>query len=1303
MARSEDHPSAERKGEYRPIEGQVAHDSAVDCDGNEKDAAAKAEAAVFEELPVARVTGVTRADVTDVQLVYTIEMRYRQFSWRLEKRAGQVLALHFRLKRRALTVELRTRQEQFKLYWDRQQENLKSYLDRLLPEHSFRGHSFRFSGGVAEGGEEGLEDPFREGGEPEAGQSTPRKVDVSVPVEAAFSVMKPTLGRSGSAAEDAMRVMQDYVNHFLENLELVNTREVCRFLEVSRLSFAREYGPKLHEGWLSVRHLADLDTEADDDEEGDKEQDLPPRKKTRPGWFRRLFSCFCGSTCCRGNWQEVWGVLKPGFLALLADPLDKKPVDIILFDVLQTAERNGGTERNDGMERKDEGVRLARPHKYKRPMWFGFEVAGGGRVLQIRTRHGAGSKDWVAAINEAGLQAPEAWCHPHRFGSFAPPRGMIADGSEAQWLVDGRAAFEAVANALESAKNEIYITGWWLCPDLFLRRPFASHGQSTVAAILEERARAGVQVYILMYKEVSIALKINSLYSKKKLQALHENIKVVRHPDHFSAGVYLWSHHEKIVVVDHRVAFLGGLDLCFGRYDTPEHSLGDLPATVWPGKDYYNPREREPNSWEDPHKDELERSRTPRMPWHDVHCALWGPPCRDVARHFVQRWNYAKRSKAPNQDAIPLLLPHQHMVIPHYRSGDEAREIEEQRKQEEQVIEAHALPDAASGEASEPPSRRSSVLSIPLLLPQEEAPTLTPGRFRGTHSHSRSADSLFRSVGTLFLGSVKTLGRANQSDDVGRLLDGEIGREDSGAFASTSGNAEMNDMAELRRSGSFTPPAGRGQRPVVKTLGLTWADAQESAARLREKWAQFARRGAFTPSGKRGPSTPSDKRGTLASAEKRGEFTPGSAGKGKKHLQVELMTGSETGGQERLEQPLLDTPQRRASGERGDETPHKQLEGESLVGASVPSGEAGQRVSCRCQIVRSVGQWSAGTTQAEERSIHEAYCTLITNAQHFVYIENQFFVSGLDEDDTIQNRVLQALFARILRAHRERATFRVIVVMPLLPGFQGGVDDAGAASVRAIMHWQYRTICRGKHSLLTRLAEELGTAAAVSEYVGFFALRSHGRLTPGGHVATSQVYVHSKLMLVDDRVALIGSANLNDRSLLGSRDSEIAAVIQDERYVPGAMDGRPWRAGRFAQSLRMALWAEHLGLKEADMDGIRDPVHDRTYWGLWMARAKSNTAIYEAALLCIPSDAIHSRSALRQAEAAQKAKAKEDVSRDQMTESKPSTSSLSSEVDGLLDAVRGHLVTFPLEFTRDEDLRPAFRESEYYASQQIFH
>lgn len=68
---------------------------------------------------------------------------------------------------------------------------------------------------------------------------------------------------------------------------------------------------------------------------------------------------------------------------------------------------------------------------------------------------------------------------------------------------------------------------------------------------------------------------------------------------------------------------------------------------------------------------------------------------------------------------------------------------------------------------------------------------------------------------------------------------------------------------------------------------------------------------------------------------------------------------------------------------------------------------------------------------------------------------------------------------------------------------QGGVDDSGAASVRAIMHWQYRTICRGKNSLLERLGNELGTK--VRNYVSFYGLRNYGRLCEGGPLATSQV------------------------------------------------------------------------------------------------------------------------------------------------------------------------------------------------------
>lgn len=87
--------------------------------------------------------------------------------------------------------------------------------------------------------------------------------------------------------------------------------------------------------------------------------------------------------------------------------------------------------------------------------WKLPKVTCGVRIIRLRTRTGAKVRDWVAAINDAGLRPPEGWCHPHRFGSFAPPRGMTDDGSQAQWFVDGKAAFEAIASSIEDAKSEV--------------------------------------------------------------------------------------------------------------------------------------------------------------------------------------------------------------------------------------------------------------------------------------------------------------------------------------------------------------------------------------------------------------------------------------------------------------------------------------------------------------------------------------------------------------------------------------------------------------------------------------------------------------------------------------------------------------------------------------------------------------------------------------------------------------------------------------------------------------------------------
>ena len=52
-------------------------------------------------------------------------------------------------------------------------------------------------------------------------------------------------------------------------------------------------------------------------------------------------------------------------------------------------------------------------------------------------------------------------------------------------------------------------------------------------------------------------------------------------------------------------------------------------------------------------------------------------------------------------------------------------------------------------------------------------------------------------------------------------------------------------------------------------------------------------------------------------------------------------------------------------------------------------------------------------------------------------------------------------------------------------------------------------------------------------------------------LTTEQVYIHAKVCIVDDRLAIIGSANINERSQRGDRDSELAAIIKDKDMIDG--------------------------------------------------------------------------------------------------------------------------------------------------------
>lgn len=132
------------------------------------------------------------------------------------------------------------------------------------------------------------------------------------------------------------------------------------------------------------------------------------------------------------------------------------------------------------------------------------------------------------------------------------------------------------------------------------------------------------------------------------------------------------------------------------------------------------------------------------------------------------------------------------------------------------------------------------------------------------------------------------------------------------------------------------------------------------------------------------------------------------------------------------------------------------------------------------------------------------------------------------------------------------------------------------------MQFQYRSIDRGETSIFGRLRAE---GIDPLNYVRFYSLRAWGKIGPQRSLVTEQLYIHAKIMVVDDRYAIIGSANINERSMLGERDSEIAAVIYDNDLIDSRMGGRDYRVGRFPHSLRMRLMREHLGV---DVDQVMD-------------------------------------------------------------------------------------------------------------------
>jgi phosphatidylserine/phosphatidylglycerophosphate/cardiolipin synthase-like enzyme len=205
------------------------------------------------------------------------------------------------------------------------------------------------------------------------------------------------------------------------------------------------------------------------------------------------------------------------------------------------------------------------------------------RIVVAHHRRRLGKLGWLHALDAAA----GGWA-----AGNPPPR----QGNDLEVFVDGSEALPAIARAIEEAREHVWVAGWHFTPELQV-------GESSLRELLAETAER-VEVKVLAWAGAPLPLFHPD---RKEVREMRERLvagtRIECALDDRERPMHC--HHEKLVIVDGRVAFVGGIDLTTlggNRFDSPSH-----PARGSGG-------------------------------WHDATGRVDGPAAADVAAHFALRW-----------------------------------------------------------------------------------------------------------------------------------------------------------------------------------------------------------------------------------------------------------------------------------------------------------------------------------------------------------------------------------------------------------------------------------------------------------------------------------------------------------------------------------------------------------------------------------------------------------------------------------------------------------------------------------------
>ena len=205
-----------------------------------------------------------------------------------------------------------------------------------------------------------------------------------------------------------------------------------------------------------------------------------------------------------------------------------------------------------------------------------------------------------------------------------------------------------------------------------------------------------------------------------------------------------------------------------------------------------------------------------------------------------------------------------------------------------------------------------------------------------------------------------------------------------------------------------------------------------------------------------------------------------------------------------------------------------------------------QKGTCHVQVLHTYACKSRTFTAGQEdvypfapngdRSYEFALVKAIDAARYFIYVEDQYLWPC---------RVVDALASAAARG------VTVIIVVTNNYDVQG---------------------LKPYHNYLQQVSADQ-IKSGVPNRVFWYHLRQSGQ---GGQ----DIYVHSKTLVIDDRYAVIGSANINQRSM--STDTEIGVAVVDDTIDSAQIGGQQMQICRFAREYRKQLWREHLGMTSDD-------------------------------------------------------------------------------------------------------------------------